>query len=34
MENALKENDVRLLVTGATFSRYQADRINAIAKKL
>lgn len=34
LENALKENDVRLLVTGATFSRYQADRINAIAKRL
>lgn len=34
LEKALKDNDVKLLVTGATFSRYQADRINAIAKKL
>jgi ABC transporter with metal-binding/Fe-S-binding domain ATP-binding protein len=34
LERALSENDVRLLVTGATSSRYQADRINAIAKRL
>lgn len=34
LEEALKVNDVKLLVTGATFSKYQADRINAIAKKL
>lgn len=34
LEKAFKDNDVRLLVTGATFSKYQADRINAICKKL
>ncbi|MDE1855363.1 MAG: diphthine--ammonia ligase [Candidatus Micrarchaeota archaeon] len=34
LENAFTANDVKLLVTGATFSRYQADRINAIAKRL
>lgn len=34
LERALVQNNVKLLVTGATFSKYQADRINAIAKKL
>ncbi len=34
LERALEENKVKALVTGATYSRYQADRINAIAKKL
>lgn len=34
LEKALRENDIKLLVTGATFSRYQADRINAIAKRV
>lgn len=34
LENVLKENDVRLLVTGATYSRYQADRIDDICKRL
>ncbi|MGA3021007.1 MAG: diphthine--ammonia ligase [Candidatus Micrarchaeales archaeon] len=34
LERIFVENDVRLLVTGATYSKYQADRINAIAKKL
>lgn len=34
LERTLKENGVKLLVTGATFSKYQADRINAIAKRL
>ena len=33
LEGALVENDVALLVTGATFSRYQADRIKAITDK-
>jgi diphthine-ammonia ligase len=34
LESALKANGVKLLVTGATYSRYQADRINAIAGRL
>ncbi len=34
LEKTLVDNNVGLLVTGATFSRYQADRINAIAKRL
>ncbi len=34
IERALKENGVEVLVTGATYSRYQGDRINNIAKKL
>jgi diphthine-ammonia ligase len=34
LEGALVGNRVKLLVTGATYSRYQADRINAIAKRL
>ncbi|MDE1851943.1 MAG: TIGR00289 family protein [Candidatus Micrarchaeota archaeon] len=34
LEDVLKENDVKLLVTGATYSRYQADRIDSICKKL
>lgn len=34
LERALKENNVKLLVTGATASRYQADRIRKITDKL
>jgi diphthine-ammonia ligase len=34
LEQIFIENNVKLLVTGATYSKYQADRINAIAKKL
>lgn len=34
LERVLKENDVRTLVTGATYSAYQASRIDTIAKKL
>ena len=34
LERVLKENDVKLLVTGATYSSYQADRINSICKTL
>jgi ABC transporter with metal-binding/Fe-S-binding domain ATP-binding protein len=34
LERALIENDVGTLVTGATYSKYQGDRINNIAKKL
>ena len=30
----MTENDVKLLVTGATYSRYQGDRINLMAKEL
>ncbi len=33
LEKALLDNNVKLLVTGATFSRYQADRIRAITDK-
>ncbi len=34
LESAFKENGVEVLVTGATYSRYQGDRINIIAKKM
>ena len=34
IENALRENNVTELVTGAVASRYQADRINDICRKL
>ena len=33
LEKALVENNVTLLVTGATYSRYQADRIQKITDK-
>lgn len=34
LEKAFVDNKVRVLVTGATYSRYQGDRINNIAKEL
>ncbi len=34
LEKALVDNNVGLLVTGATYSVYQGDRINKIAEKL
>ncbi len=34
LENALRANNVRLLVTGATYSRYQGDRINRISEAM
>jgi diphthine-ammonia ligase len=34
LEKIFVENDVKLVITGATFSKYQGDRINAIADKL
>ena len=34
LESAFKKFDVKLLVTGATYSRYQADRIRKITDKL
>lgn len=34
LERILTENDVKLLVTGATYSKYQGDRINNMAKAL
>ncbi|MDE1873964.1 MAG: diphthine--ammonia ligase [Candidatus Micrarchaeota archaeon] len=34
LRNAFEKNDVKLLVTGATFSKYQADRINGICKEM
>lgn len=34
LERVLKDNDVKLLVTGATYSSYQADRINNICREL
>ena len=34
LERVLKDNDVKLLVTGATYSRYQGDRVNDLARKL
>ncbi|VVB76837.1 Diphthamide synthase [uncultured archaeon] len=34
LERALVDNGVELLVTGATYSKYQGDRINAMAKRL
>ncbi len=33
LETALLKNNVKLLVTGATYSKYQADRIKAITDK-
>ena len=34
LKEALSENDVDVLITGATYSRYQADRINRICTEL
>lgn len=34
LERALVDNGVKVLVTGATYSRYQGDRINAMAERL
>ncbi len=34
LKNALEGNSVSTLITGATYSRYQADRINSMAKEL
>ncbi len=34
LEKAFKDNGVELLVTGATYSRYQADRIRKITDRL
>lgn len=34
LEKVLVENEVKLLVTGATYSRYQGDRINNMANGL
>jgi len=34
LAKALKENNVTTIITGATYSRYQADRINKIANEL
>ena len=34
LRKVLKDNDVKLLVTGATYSRYQGDRVNNLAKDL
>ncbi|HUB92447.1 MAG TPA: diphthine--ammonia ligase [Candidatus Saccharimonadales bacterium] len=34
LEMAFRDNDVRFLVTGATYSKYQADRIGNIATRL
>jgi diphthine-ammonia ligase len=34
LEEAFKDNDVKLLVTGATYSKYQADRIRKITDRL
>lgn len=34
LRKVLKDNDVKLLVTGATYSRYQGDRVNTLAKEL
>lgn len=34
LEHAFVSNNVRLLVTGATYSRYQSERINGIASRL
>jgi len=34
IEDALKQNNVTELITGAVASRYQADRVNDICKKL
>ena len=34
LKKVLEENNVKTLITGATYSKYQADRINKIAKDL
>ncbi len=34
LRKVLIDNDVKMLVTGATYSRYQGDRINSMAKEL
>lgn len=34
LEEVLKENKVKILVTGATYSKYQGSRINDMAEKL
>jgi diphthine-ammonia ligase len=34
LERVLRENKVRTLITGATYSKYQGDRINEMAKRL
>jgi ABC transporter with metal-binding/Fe-S-binding domain ATP-binding protein len=34
LEKALVDNDVDLLVTGATYSKYQGDRVNDLSRKL
>jgi ABC transporter with metal-binding/Fe-S-binding domain ATP-binding protein len=34
LERGLVENDVKLLITGATYSKYQGDRINAMTARL
>lgn len=34
LERVLKENGVEFLVTGATYSKYQGDRVNILAAKL
>ena len=34
LEKVLSDNNVRVLVTGATYSRYQLDRISRICEKL
>lgn len=34
LRNVLKDNDVKLLVSGATYSRYQGDRVNGLSKEL
>ncbi len=34
LEKAFTSNNVRVLVTGATYSRYQSERINSIASRL
>ncbi len=34
LERVLRDNNVKTLVTGATYSRYQGDRVNDLASKL
>ncbi len=34
LERAFADNDVKTIVTGATYSRYQGSRIDAIAKRM
>ena len=34
LEKVLVDNNVKLLVTGATYSKYQGDRVNDLCKKL